>query len=109
MGRVHTITWNVGGGTFGDLDQVGPEALDLGFQIITRSPFVAVQQVLGPMRDSGEGNILIAGAAASRRGEPFTTAFAAGKTPARRCKRWSALSQGPRLGPWRHSRSTAPR
>ena len=83
MGPIHTLVWNVGSGTFGNLDQVGPEALDRGFQTNARSLFVAVQEVVGPMRDSGQGNILITGATASRRGKPFTTAFAAGKAAQR--------------------------
>lgn len=83
MGPVDTLCWNVGSGVFGDLDQIDVDAMDLSFDTNARGLFVAAQEVVGPMRAAGAGNILITGATASLRGKPFTTAFAAGKAAQR--------------------------
>ncbi|MEZ4320000.1 MAG: SDR family NAD(P)-dependent oxidoreductase [Myxococcota bacterium] len=83
LGPVHTLVWNVGGGVFGDFDQVGLEALDLALDTNTRALFAAAKAVVPDMRALGGGNLLITGATASLRGKPFTTAFAAGKAAQR--------------------------
>lgn len=83
MGPVDTLLWNVGSGVFGDIDEIGLDALDLAYDTNTRGLMVAVRAVLPEMREAESGNIIITGATASLRGKPFTTAFAAGKAAQR--------------------------
>lgn len=78
LGPIQTLLWNVGSGVFGTIDQVDADALDLAYETNTRGLFAAVKAVLPDLR-AGGGNVVITGATASRRGRPFTTAFAQGK------------------------------
>lgn len=82
LGPVHTLLWNVGGGVFGDIDEVKLEALELALGTNVEGLFVAVQDSLADLRATG-GNVIVTGATASLRGKPFTTAFAAGKAAQR--------------------------
>jgi len=95
LGPIHTLVWNVGSGVFGDLDKVGVDAMNLAWGTNALGLFVAAQAVVDDMRAAGEGNILVTGATASRRGKPFTTAFAAGKA----AQRSLCQSLGRQLGP----------
>lgn len=79
MGPIDTLLWNVGSGIFGNVDQIGTEALDLAYHTNVRGLFTAVQAILPDQRAAGRGNIVITGATASTRGKPFTTAFSSGK------------------------------
>ena len=83
LGDIHTVVWNVGGGAFGDLEQVGIEALQLALDTNARGLFVLAKRLLPAMAARGDGGLVITGATASLRGKPFTTAFAAGKAAQR--------------------------
>ncbi|MEZ4237301.1 MAG: SDR family NAD(P)-dependent oxidoreductase [Myxococcota bacterium] len=83
LGPVHTLLWNVGSGVFGTLDDVDETGLDRAFDTNARGLLVAVQAIVGDLRAAGEGNIVVTGATASRRGKPVTTAFAPGKAAQR--------------------------
>ncbi len=83
VGPVHTLVWNVGNGVWGDLDKVDVDGMELAWRTNALGLFVAAKQVVPGMRGLGEGAILVTGATASRRGKPFTTAFAAGKAAQR--------------------------
>lgn len=83
LGEIHTVVWNVGGGVFGDLEQVGVDALELAFDTNTRGLFVLAKRLVPAMAARGDGALIITGATASLRGKPFTTAFAAGKAAQR--------------------------
>ena len=83
LGDIHTVVWNVGGGGFGDLEQVDVGALELAFDTNARGLFVLAKRLLPAMAGRGDGALIITGATASLRGKPFTTAFAAGKAAQR--------------------------
>lgn len=83
LGPVHTLLWNVGSGVWGDLDKVEVAGMELAWRTNALGLFVAAKQAVGGMRAQGGGAILVTGATASRRGKPFTTAFAAGKAAQR--------------------------
>ncbi|HHO51806.1 MAG TPA: SDR family NAD(P)-dependent oxidoreductase, partial [Deltaproteobacteria bacterium] len=82
-GPVHTLLWNVGPGVWGNIDEIGIDDMEFAWRTNALGLFVALQEVLSDMRIAGEGNVLVTGATASRRGMPFTTAFAAGKAAQR--------------------------
>ncbi len=83
QGPVHTLLWNVGSGVWGNLDEVDLDGMELAWRTNALGLFVAAQEVVGDMRVAGGGNLVVTGATASRRGKPFTTAFAAGKAAQR--------------------------
>ena len=95
LGPVHTLIWNVGSGVFGDLDKVGVDAMNLAWGTNALGLFVAAKAVVDDMRAAGEGNLFVTGATASRRGKPFTTAFAAGKAAQRSLCQSLARQLGP--------------
>jgi NAD(P)-dependent dehydrogenase (short-subunit alcohol dehydrogenase family) len=83
LGEIHTVVWNVVGGGFGDLENVGIENLDLAFTTNARGLFVLAKRLVPAMAARGDGALIITGATASLRGKPFTTAFAPGKAAQR--------------------------
>lgn len=83
LGPIRSLLWNVGSAVFGDVDEVGPDALDLGYHTNARGLLLAVQEALPDLRAQDGASIVITGATASLRGKPFTTAFAAGKAAQR--------------------------
>ncbi len=83
LGPVHTLVWNVGSGVWGDLDKIDVDGMELAWRTNALGLFVAAKEVVGDMRAASGGNLLVTGATATRRGKPFTTAFAAGKAAQR--------------------------
>ena len=83
LGPIHTLVWNVGNATWGDLDKVEVAGMELAWRTNALGLFIAAKEVVSDMRAAGSGNILVTGATATRRGKPFTTAFAAGKAAQR--------------------------
>ena len=83
LGDVDVLLYNVGNAQFGTLDEVPDEAFEKGWVINVRGLLQSTRQVIGPMRDKGEGAIIITGATASLRGKPFTSAFAQAKAAQR--------------------------
>jgi NAD(P)-dependent dehydrogenase (short-subunit alcohol dehydrogenase family) len=79
LGPVRTLLWNVGTGVWGTIDQIDEAAMELAFRTNVLAAMVAAQAVLPDMRAQGGGEIVFTGATASRRGRPFTTAFAPAK------------------------------
>ncbi|MFT5684223.1 MAG: NADP-dependent 3-hydroxy acid dehydrogenase YdfG [Myxococcota bacterium] len=95
LGSVDTLLWNVGSGVFGTLDTVGVDGMELAWRTNALGLFVAAKAVVPDMRAAGKGTILVTGATASRRGKPFTTAFAAGKAAQRSLCQSLARQLGP--------------
>jgi NAD(P)-dependent dehydrogenase (short-subunit alcohol dehydrogenase family) len=83
LGPVRTLLWNVGSGVWGTIDQIDIAAMESSWRTNTLGAMVAVQEVLPDMRAIGGGEIVFTGATASRRGLPFTTAFASAKAAQR--------------------------
>jgi NAD(P)-dependent dehydrogenase (short-subunit alcohol dehydrogenase family) len=78
LGPVRTLLWNAGSGVWGTVDQIDAAGMELGFRTNVVGALVAVQTILPDLRATG-GEIVFTGATASRRGRPFTTAFAPAK------------------------------
>lgn len=83
LGPIRTLLWNVGSGVWGNIDQIDAAGMELAWRTNTLGAMVAVQAVLPDMRAAGGGEIVFTGATASRRGLPFTTAFASAKAAQR--------------------------
>ena len=83
MGEVETLIYNAGAGIWGSVEEVSAEDFETCWRINAHGAFVASQQVIPAMKAAGQGNIVMIGATASRRGGPKSAAFAAGKAAQR--------------------------
>jgi len=95
LGEIDTLLWNVGSGVFGTIDNIGIDGMELAWRTNALGLFIAAKEVIPGMRAAGAGNIIVTGATASRRGKPFTTAFAAGKAAQRSLCQSLARQLGP--------------
>ncbi len=95
LGEVEVLLYNAGSGKFGTFDDVPDDEFEKGWRINVRGLLQSVRQVVGPMRDRGEGAIIITGATASLRGKPFTAAFASAKAAQRSLAQSFARQLGP--------------
>jgi NAD(P)-dependent dehydrogenase (short-subunit alcohol dehydrogenase family) len=95
LGDVDVLLYNAGSGQFGPFDEVPDEEFERGWRINVRGLLQSVRQVVGPMRDKGEGAIIVTGATASLRGKPFTAAFAQAKAAQRSLAQSFARQLGP--------------
>ena len=57
FGRVHTMMYNAGSGTFGTFDEVTPEDLRSSWEVNTLGLFLTAKQVMGGMASQGDGVI----------------------------------------------------
>lgn len=83
MGEVETLVYNAGSGIWGSVEEVSAADFEISWRINAQGAFVASQQVIPAMKAAGQGNIVMVGATASRRGGPKAVAFAAGKAAQR--------------------------
>lgn len=95
LGDVDVLLYNAGSGQFGTFDDVRDDAFEQGWQINVRGLLQCTRQVVGPMRDKGEGAIIVTGATASLRGKPMTAAFAQAKAAQRSLAQSLARQLGP--------------
>ncbi len=95
MGPVHTLVYNAGSGTWGNVDQIDAAALEGAFRVNTLGLFLAARKVIPTMKQQGEGNIIVIGATSSRRGAARAAAFA----PAKAAQKSLAESMGRHLWP----------
>jgi NAD(P)-dependent dehydrogenase (short-subunit alcohol dehydrogenase family) len=95
MGPVHTLVYNAGSGTWGNVEQIDAAALEGAFRVNTLGLFLAARKVIPTMKQRGEGNIIVIGATSSRRGAARAAAFA----PAKAAQRSLAESMARHLWP----------
>ncbi len=79
LGEPDVVLYNAGSGVFATFDDIEPEHLRTSWEVNTLGLFHVAKQVLPAMRERGSGVVGITGATATRRGKPFTTAFAQAK------------------------------
>ena len=79
MGAVHTLVYNAGPGTWGTVEEIDPAVLDGSFRVNTLGLVHAAKRVIPSMKAQGGGNIVVIGAASSRRGVARTAGFAPAK------------------------------
>jgi NAD(P)-dependent dehydrogenase (short-subunit alcohol dehydrogenase family) len=83
MGPVHTLVYNAGGGTWGTVEEITPATLEGAFRVNAMGLLACAQRVIPAMKARGEGNIVVIGSTASRRGVARTAAFAPAKAAQR--------------------------
>lgn len=97
MGPVRTIVYNAGTGTWATVEEIAPAQLEGAFRVNTMGLLHCAQQAIPAMKARGEGNIIVIGSTASRRGVARTAAFA----PAKAAQRSLAESMARHLWPQR--------
>lgn len=95
LGEVDSLIFNAGSGVWGSIEDVSAAQFEASWRVNALGLFVCAQQVIPWMKTKGQGNILIVGATASRRGAAQTAAFA----PAKAAQRSLAESMARQLGP----------
>jgi NAD(P)-dependent dehydrogenase (short-subunit alcohol dehydrogenase family) len=95
LGDVDVLLYNAGSGKFGTFDDVPDDEFEKGWQINVRGLLQCTREVVGPMRERGNGAIIVTGATASLRGKPFTAAFASAKAAQRSLAQSFARQLGP--------------
>ncbi len=95
MGPPHTLVYNAGSGVWGTIEEIDASAFENAFRVNALGLLLAAKKVIPSMRERGEGNIVIIGATASRRGAARTAAFA----PAKAAQRSLAESMARHLWP----------
>jgi NADP-dependent 3-hydroxy acid dehydrogenase YdfG len=83
MGLVHTVVYNAGTSTRGTVEEISPAMLEGAFRVNAMGLLVCAQQVIPAMKAQGDGNIIVIGSTASRRGVARTAAFAPAKAAQR--------------------------
>jgi NAD(P)-dependent dehydrogenase (short-subunit alcohol dehydrogenase family) len=95
MGEVEVLIYNAGSGTWGTVEDITPRDLDLALRVNAVGLLASAQAVIGPMKATKKGSIVVIGATASRRGGAKTAAFA----PAKAAQRSLAESMARHLWP----------
>ena len=95
LGDVDVLVFNAGGGTWGSVEEITPEAFEASWRVNALGALLVSQEVIPAMKRAGAGAIIFIGATASLRGMPMTAAFA----PAKAAQRILAESMARSLGP----------
>jgi NAD(P)-dependent dehydrogenase (short-subunit alcohol dehydrogenase family) len=95
LGPPEVVIYNAGTGVFKTFDDVSPLEVESAWRVNALGPFLVAKQVIDGMKTLGRGAFVFTGATASRRGVPFTIAFA----PAKAAQRSFAEALAKTLGP----------
>jgi NAD(P)-dependent dehydrogenase (short-subunit alcohol dehydrogenase family) len=95
MGPVEALIYNAGGGVWGTIEEVTPQAFEQSWRVNALGALLASKQVVSQMKQAGRGSVVFIGATASRRGNVKTAAFA----PAKAAQRSLAESMARHLWP----------
>lgn len=95
LGEIDVVIYNAGSGSWGNIEEMKPELFEESWRVNTLGLFYVSQQVIPKMKKKGQGNIIVIGATASRRGGVNTVAFA----PAKAAQRSLAESMAKYLWP----------
>ena len=79
LGEVDALIYNAGSGVWGHVEEVKAEDLERSWRVNTLGLFLSGQQAIPAMRRKGQGQIIVVGATASRRGAAGAAAFAQSK------------------------------
>ncbi len=83
LGEVTVLIYNAGSGTWGNVEEISPEAFETAWRTNALGLLTTAQQIIPVMKQKKHGSIIIVGATASRRGMIKTAAFAPAKAAQR--------------------------
>lgn len=83
FGKIDTVVYNAGSGHWGTIEEIDVSQFESNWRVNVRGLFLVSQIVLPSMKKRQDGQIIIIGATASKRGKATTTAFASAKAAQR--------------------------
>lgn len=83
MGEIETLVYNAGNAVWGSVEEISAADFEAGWRINALGAFLSCQKVIPAMKKAGDGNIVVIGATASRRGGPKSAGFASAKAAQR--------------------------
>jgi NAD(P)-dependent dehydrogenase (short-subunit alcohol dehydrogenase family) len=83
LGDPEVVVYNAGSGSWGNVEDVPPEAFEGAWRINALGPLLVSKEVVPAMKSAGRGAFVFIGATASRRGGANTAAFASAKAAQR--------------------------
>ena len=83
MGEIDVLVYNAGSGVWGNIEELSAHDFEQSWRVNTMGAFLVSKEVIPSMKEKKAGTIIFAGATASLRGKPFTTAFAPAKASQR--------------------------
>lgn len=95
LGPVETLVYNAGSAKWGDVESITAADFEASWRVNALGALLTAQHVIPAMKRSGNGNIIVIGATASRRGGVRSAAFA----PAKAAQRSVAESMARSLWP----------
>ncbi len=95
LGEIDTLIYNPGAGIWKTVEEITPEEFEQSWRVGALGALLVSKQVIPAMKENKQGNIIVIGATASRRGGAMTAAFA----PAKAAQRSLAESMARHLGP----------
>lgn len=95
LGEIDTIIYNPGAGIWKTVEEITPEEFEQSWRVGALGALLVSKQIIPAMKENKQGNIIVIGATASRRGGAMTAAFA----PAKAAQRSLAESMARHLGP----------
>jgi NAD(P)-dependent dehydrogenase (short-subunit alcohol dehydrogenase family) len=95
QGDVDVVIYNAGSGTWGTVDDIGPDEFEAAWRVNALGGLLVAKEVTPGMKARGRGSFVFIGATASRRGGAKTAAFA----PAKAAQRSLAESMARHLWP----------
>lgn len=96
LGEIDLVIYNAGSGAWGNIEEMKPEDFESSWRVNALGLMLVSQQVIPAMKQKGQGNIIVIGATASKRGAIKTAAFA----PAKAAQRSLSESMAKYLGPY---------
>lgn len=94
LGEIEVLIYNAGSGVWGNIEEIKASDFEKCWQVNAFGLMQVCQQVIPTMKKNRNGNIVIIGATASKRGASKTAAFA----PAKAAQRSLAESMAKHLG-----------
>jgi NAD(P)-dependent dehydrogenase (short-subunit alcohol dehydrogenase family) len=79
LGEVEVLVYNAGSGVWGSIEEVTAADFEGSWRVNALGGFLAVKQVIPPMKRAGRGSIVFVGATASRKAGARSAAFSAAK------------------------------
>jgi len=95
LDSIDVVIYNPGRSAWGSIEKVTAADFEAAWRVNALGLFIVAQEIVPYMKERAQGNLIVIGATASRRGSAGMAAFAAGKA----AQRSLAESLGRHLGP----------
>lgn len=83
LGSIDVVIYNPGRSAWGSIEKVTAADFEAAWRVNALGLFIVAQEIVPYMKERAQGNLIVIGATASRRGSAGMAAFAAGKAAQR--------------------------